>query len=123
MVPQPCPNGTFTPPDLRGLKEEGECLPCPPGHFCRSGRILGHCAAGYLCVLGSSEATPQGLLLDNSSQCGWGVQCAGPCPAGFYCVEGAEEPQACPSQTVRAAPGATMRQDCLPCPPRHWCRE
>ncbi|KAJ8368244.1 hypothetical protein SKAU_G00082720 [Synaphobranchus kaupii] len=123
MVPVPCPNGTFTPPDLRGLHEEGECLPCPPGRFCRAGRILGRCAAGFLCFSGSSEATPQGPPLQDWSQCRRGVQCAGPCPAGFYCVEGAEEPLACPSHTVRTTPGATSRQDCLPCPPQHWCRE
>ncbi|XP_064159371.1 SCO-spondin [Anguilla rostrata] len=123
MVPLPCPNGTFTPPDLRGLQEEGECLPCPPGRFCRAGKVLGCCAAGYLCFSGSAEATPQGPPLQDRSQCRRGVQCAGPCPAGFYCVEGTEEPQACPAHTVRAMPGATGRQDCLPCPPQHWCRE
>ncbi|CDQ62172.1 unnamed protein product [Oncorhynchus mykiss] len=35
MVPQPCPNGTFTPSDQGGLQEERECLPCLPGRFCR----------------------------------------------------------------------------------------
>lgn len=35
MVPQPCPNGTYTPPEVRGLQEERECLPCPPGKFCK----------------------------------------------------------------------------------------
>ncbi len=35
MVPQPCPNGTYTPPEVGGLREERECLPCPPGKFCK----------------------------------------------------------------------------------------
>lgn len=35
MVPQPCPNGTYTLSDLGGLQEERECSPCPPGKFCR----------------------------------------------------------------------------------------
>lgn len=35
MVPQPCPNGTYTPPEVRGLQEERECLPCSPGKFCK----------------------------------------------------------------------------------------
>ena len=48
---------------------------------CRAGKIKGHCAAGYLCMSGSSEFTPQGPH-SNWSQCEWGMQCAGPCPAG-----------------------------------------
>ena len=35
MVPQPCPNGTYTLTDVGGLQDEKECLPCPPGKFCR----------------------------------------------------------------------------------------
>lgn len=35
MVPQPCPNGTYTQANQGGLQEERECLPCPPGQFCR----------------------------------------------------------------------------------------
>lgn len=43
MVPQPCPNGTYTHSNQTGLQEEKECLPCPPGTFCRySGSILHH---------------------------------------------------------------------------------
>ncbi|XP_069004490.1 multiple epidermal growth factor-like domains protein 6, partial [Embiotoca jacksoni] len=60
MVPQPCPNGTYTVSNQGGLQEERECSPCPPGKFCRAGRIQGVCAAGYLCVSGSADFTPQG---------------------------------------------------------------
>lgn len=35
MVPQPCPNGTYTLPGVEGLQNERECLACPPGKFCR----------------------------------------------------------------------------------------
>lgn len=35
MVPQPCPNGTYTHSNQSGLQEDKECLPCPPGRFCR----------------------------------------------------------------------------------------
>lgn len=115
MVPQPCPNGTYTPPDVGGLQNEKECLACPPGKFCRlsnqlsgtlcsqikiylfmhfkmnlmekpfvfrGGQIRGLCAAGYLCISGSLDFTPQSPVMPNTSQCEWGVQCAGPCPAG-----------------------------------------
>lgn len=47
----------------------------------RAGRIQGVCAAGYLCVSGSADVTPQGLP-SKWSQCEWRVQCAGPCPPG-----------------------------------------
>nr|XP_019605134.1 PREDICTED: signal peptide, CUB and EGF-like domain-containing protein 3 [Rhinolophus sinicus] len=34
--PPPCPPGTFTPQDTAGLREQGDCSVCPPGHYCRS---------------------------------------------------------------------------------------
>nr|XP_025037218.1 sushi, von Willebrand factor type A, EGF and pentraxin domain-containing protein 1-like [Pelodiscus sinensis] len=46
LVPSPCPDGTFTLPDMIGLREERECLACSPGHYCRGGRLEGKCAAG-----------------------------------------------------------------------------
>ncbi|XP_067364271.1 uncharacterized protein si:ch211-286b4.4 [Channa argus] len=121
MVPQPCPNGTYTDSNQRGLQEERECLPCPPGKFCRAGRIQGVCAAGYLCVSGSADFTPQGPMY-NMTQCQLGMQCAGPCPPGFYCPEGTEEAQLCPANTVRIFSGGASVQDCLPCPPQYWCK-
>ncbi|XP_029373686.1 uncharacterized protein LOC115053250 isoform X2 [Echeneis naucrates] len=121
MVPQPCPDGTYTHSNQGGLQEERECLPCPSGRFCRAGRIQGMCAAGYICVSGSADFNPQGLV-SNFTQCQWGMQCAGPCPSGFYCPEGTEVALLCPANTIRSSPGGTGRQDCLPCPPQHWCK-
>ncbi|XP_049323141.1 zonadhesin isoform X1 [Astyanax mexicanus] len=123
MVPQPCPNGTYTPLDVGGLQDEKECLSCPPGRFCRGGQIKGVCAAGYLCISGSSDFTPQGRAPADRSRCEWGMQCAGPCPAGFYCPEAADQPHPCPANTVKETPGGSSIQDCLPCPPKHWCKE
>ncbi|KAM6987470.1 uncharacterized protein LKV04_010315 [Tautogolabrus adspersus] len=121
MVPQPCPNGTYTHSNQGGLQEERECSPCPPGRFCRAGRIQGVCAAGYLCVSGSAEFTPQTPMF-NLTQCQWGMQCAGPCPPGFFCPEGMVEAQSCPVNTIRTSPGGASLQDCLSCPPQHWCK-
>ncbi|KAE8295324.1 hypothetical protein D5F01_LYC06250 [Larimichthys crocea] len=121
MVPHPCPNGTYTHSNQGGLQEERECLPCPPGKFCRAGRIQGECAAGYLCVSGSADFTPQGPM-SNLTQCQWGMQCAGPCPSGFYCPMGTEEAELCPANTFRNSPGGAGLQDCLPCPPQYWCQ-
>ncbi|KAM4567238.1 uncharacterized protein PAE49_010636 isoform 2-T2 [Odontesthes bonariensis] len=121
MVPQPCPNGTYTHPNQEGLQDETECLPCPPGKFCRAGKIQGACAAGYLCVSGSADFTPQGPV-SQLGLCQWGVQCAGPCPPGFYCPGGTELAQLCPANTVRSSPGGVSLQDCLPCPLQFWCK-
>ncbi|KAK3560704.1 hypothetical protein QTP86_014744, partial [Hemibagrus guttatus] len=123
MVPHPCPNGTYTPSDVRGLQNERECLACPPGKYCRSGQIRGLCAAGYVCISGSSDFMPQGPVMSNTSQCDWGVRCAGPCPAGFYCPKGTEKPQPCPVNTIKQTLGGSSIHDCLSCPPRHWCKE
>ncbi|XP_028816958.1 zonadhesin [Denticeps clupeoides] len=123
MVPLLCPNGTFTPPDHGGLQDERECLPCPSGRYCRSGKIQGNCAAGYLCISGSPEPTPQASNeMTNGTLCQWGVQCAGLCPAGFYCAEGTEKAKPCPENTLRSLAGAGSESDCLPCPPKYWCR-
>ncbi|KAM9734328.1 uncharacterized protein ACNS7B_016072 [Menidia menidia] len=121
MVPQPCPKGTYSHPNRGGLQNERECLPCPPGKFCRAGKIQGACAAGYLCVSGSADFTPQGPVSQLAS-CQWGAQCAGPCPPGFYCPEGTELAQLCPANTIRSSPGAVSQMDCLPCPPQYWCK-
>ncbi|XP_061449373.1 uncharacterized protein LOC133368775 [Rhineura floridana] len=124
LVPHPCPEGTYTPPDLSGLWEEKGCLLCPAGHFCREGRVEGRCAAGYFCQEGSSDATPQGYNFTWSplAHCLWGQMCAGPCPAGFYCPEGSEAPIPCSDDTIGSLPGARQREDCLPCPPGRWCK-
>ncbi|XP_021231889.1 SCO-spondin-like isoform X4 [Numida meleagris] len=124
QFPQTCPEGTFTPPNMTGLWNEKQCLPCLPGHYCRHGQLVGKCAAGYFCLAGSSQATPQGpgFSWRFPSGCQWGQACAGLCPAGFYCLEGSELPIPCPANTIRDVPGAGQREDCLPCPPGHWCK-
>ncbi|XP_061917834.1 uncharacterized protein si:ch211-286b4.4 [Entelurus aequoreus] len=121
MVPHPCPSGSYTDPNVGGLQEDRQCSPCPPGRFCKAGRIQGTCAAGYLCVSGSADFTPQGSIPD-PTQCQWGMQCAGPCPPGFYCPGGTDKAVMCPENTLRRHPGGASAQDCLACPPQHWCQ-
>ncbi|XP_032305021.1 zonadhesin-like isoform X2 [Coturnix japonica] len=124
QFPQTCPEGTFTLPNMTGLWNEKQCLPCLPGHYCRHGQLVGKCAAGYFCLAGSSQPTPQGpgFSWRFLSGCQWGQACAGLCPAGFYCLEGSELPIPCPANTIRDVPGAGKKEDCLPCPPGHWCK-
>ncbi|TMS07192.1 Signal peptide, CUB and EGF-like domain-containing protein 1 [Larimichthys crocea] len=131
----PCPTGEYQP-----NPGSDSCIPCRPGFYCeeaivgdpwpcpttlilpcRAGRIQGECAAGYLCVSGSADFTPQGPM-SNLTQCQWGMQCAGPCPSGFYCPMGTEEAELCPANTFRNSPGGAGLQDCLPCPPQYWCQ-
>ncbi|XP_075462631.1 uncharacterized protein LOC142498007 [Ascaphus truei] len=125
LYPFPCPDGTFTARDESGLREKGECLPCPPGQYCRGGKLQGPCAAGHFCLAGSSEYTPyvQNFSRSSLSECHWGQMCAAICPAGFYCPEGTILPKPCPANTLRASPGARHREDCLSCPLGHWCKE
>ncbi|XP_063291751.1 zonadhesin-like [Pelobates fuscus] len=125
LYPLTCPNGTYTLSERGGLREKGECLPCPPGKYCRGGKLQGACSAGHFCLSGSSEYTPYGQNFSRSSlnECRWGQMCAGICPAGFYCQEGTVLPHPCPANTLRMAPGARHRNDCLPCPQGYWCRE
>ncbi|XP_069750653.1 uncharacterized protein [Narcine bancroftii] len=111
---------------MSGLKEEKQCLPCPPGKYCSDGRIQGNCAAGYFCLAGSFNFTPYGILPDATADinpCKWGQLCAGLCPPGFYCPEGTEVAHPCPLNTIRSLAGGRQQEDCQPCPPGYWCKE
>lgn len=68
--------GTYNPQE--GVKEAGDCLPCPPGKFCNVTGLStpsGDCMAGFLCQESSSNPAPND-----------GVN--GPCPEGHYCIDG-----------------------------------
>lgn len=77
--PEPCPIGRYS--ENSGLKKESECQPCPPGKYCESSGLKElkdppNCDAGYVCVGGSSTATP------TDGNTGY------KCPKGFYCPPG-----------------------------------
>ena len=36
-IPKSCPNGTFTYDNDTGLETAGDCRPCIPGSYCKSG--------------------------------------------------------------------------------------
>ncbi|XP_068098135.1 neurogenic locus notch homolog protein 1-like [Hyperolius riggenbachi] len=125
LYPLPFPNGTFTPMDVIGLREKGECLPCPPGQYCRGGKLQGPCAAGHFCLSGSSEFTPyfQNFSRTTLTECNLGQMCAGICPPGFYCEVGTVLPRPCPADTLRSTQGARHKEECLTCPTGFWCKE
>ena len=119
-----CPNGTFTYENETNLEIDDECRPCPAGQYCRHGFVSGECSAGYYCLAGSEDYTPDDYDSDDLTAlaCVPNTHCAGACPAGNYCPEGVEMPIACPEHTLREIPGARALNDCLPCPAGYWCR-
>ncbi|XP_071958404.1 uncharacterized protein [Antedon mediterranea] len=122
MFPISCPNGTYTYDNTTTLKEESECLPCAAGKFCRGGRISDSCSAGYFCLSGSYEFTPDNNSTNpDQDQCPVNTMCAGPCPAGYYCPEGIEDPIPCPNITLRDTDGASQRSECVECPAGSMC--
>ena len=90
----------------------------------RGGYIAGDCSAGYFCLSGSENYTPDDVMPDPITRdCDPNTVCAGPCPAGYYCPEGTTDPAPCPEHKVRETPGARMFNDCSPCPAGYWCHE
>ena len=95
-------------------------------HYYRGGYISGECSAGYFCLSGSDEYTPDTAppTADPLSYpCVPNTRCAGPCPAGSYCPLGTKDPIPCPEHTLRNETGARMFNDCVPCSAGSWCHE
>ena len=66
---------------MGGTANSSECPPCPAGRYCsHSGPVRSNeppkCSAGYICLGGSSTATPTDNIVGYK------------CPPGFYCEEG-----------------------------------
>ena len=102
-----CPAGTFG--SVIGLKDAGECSPCPGGHFCEAGATpaySGNCSAGTFCP-GSAETASDGE----------------PCPRGHFCPEGSAQPTACPPGTYGASSGLEAEEDCTACDNGMYCAE
>ena len=89
----------------------------------RGGYISGDCSAGYYCLSGSDEFTPEGYPPPANGECTANTVCAGPCPAGHYCLEGTVLPTPCAQHTVRQEPGAANVSECVTCPAGYWCLE
>ena len=56
----PCPNGTYN--NRTNLQSESDCLACSPGYYCgEPGLVIpsGPCSAGFYCLSGAKEASPQ----------------------------------------------------------------
>ena len=81
-----CPPGTWS--NIFGLKQESECLKCPPGQFCHGSEWpTGSCYKGHYCSSGVDIPNPDSI----SNQGDGGI-----CPPGTYCNNGSEVPTPCP---------------------------
>lgn len=119
MVPNICPNGTYTFDNTTGLQEKSECLPCETSLYCRSGQLSGLCVAGYYCKSGAKSDIPSST--NNFTACLPDEECAGFCPTGHYCEEGTLVPTECPEATFRNVTGAEQLSDCDICPAGFIC--
>ena len=106
VVSQRCPLGRYSP--FAGLADVSECISCDPGHYCDDlgqTSVSGTCDAGFYCVSGSTNASPD----------------TGVCPAGSYCPEGSIAPQRCPQGTYSNLLQATSLANCTACSPGRFC--
>lgn len=77
-----CPTGMFTYTSETGYTE---CRDCSATYYCRAGKKIDRCVAGYTC--------PEGLnTVPNPS--------ITQCPVGYYCKKGAIGPTRCPYETM-----------------------
>lgn len=68
--------GTYNP--TLSQNSSAGCMPCEIGMYCDvlgMSEAAGPCSAGYYCISGAQEATPEDGVNNR-------------CPAGFYCLEG-----------------------------------
>ncbi|XP_075695382.1 uncharacterized protein LOC142661742 isoform X5 [Rhinoderma darwinii] len=84
--PQECPVHTYR--ALAGAERAGDCLPCPPGYFCKlSGTVMYEdypCPPGYWCSgMSNPLACPAGTLRTEPGAAS--VQDCKSCPGGYYC--------------------------------------
>ena len=115
-----CLAGTYN-PNSYGTTVSS-CLACPAGKYCDTtglSEYSGQCQAGFLCVSGSSSATPgynsTSTLYDEANSVTNGA-----CPRGYTCATGAIYPQPCSPGTYQPN---TQQTSCIACPTTFYCPE
>ncbi|KAJ8280617.1 hypothetical protein GJAV_G00056950 [Gymnothorax javanicus] len=109
-APEPCEEGTYS--SRRALHNVSQCSPCGGGQYCSGvGRTAptGDCREGFYCRERATSATPA----DGPS--------GGLCPRGSYCPPSSAAPTPCPPGTFSNSTGLTGVQQCVSCPPGHYC--
>ena len=93
-----CPSGHYCP------SASISPVICPAEHFCEENNLAlpsGKCRSGYYCLMGS-KSREQFI-----------------CDVGHYCVNGKKIP--CPTGTLGIIDGLASKNECIPCPPGHYC--
>jgi len=137
-----CPAGTFG--SMERGKDASVCVDCPPGYNCYEGTAnfeLVPCPKGGYCPSGKSViACPAGTFNDDlygksladCKTCPIGHTCSSEtkdggtlCAEGYYCPRGAGAiSYPCPAGTHgNSQTGKKDMNECLPCPPGHYCPE
>eukprot|EP01022_Parablepharisma_sp_SALTPOND_P014589 TRINITY_DN199_c1_g1_i1.p1 TRINITY_DN199_c1_g1~~TRINITY_DN199_c1_g1_i1.p1 ORF type:complete len:4309 (-),score=431.50 TRINITY_DN199_c1_g1_i1:34-12960(-) len=107
-APIPCPSGTTGTNNIFNDDITTGCTVCQPGTYSSSSGGTSKClpcAAGYVCLLGATTATPVDKQIDKGYEC----------PKGYYCPEGTYEPTACPTGTFNNKLKGTTVSSCMPC--------
>ncbi|XP_078539496.1 uncharacterized protein LOC144824222 [Lissotriton helveticus] len=143
--PRPCPVDTIR--ALPGARHKEDCLPCPPGSWCKPGDPFAHpCPPGHYCSgvnhternrpsrpqacpVQTYRALPSAEGPGDCQPCPAGYHCSKPglvtfeghaCPPGYWCP-GSGGPLLCPAGTFHAQAGGASSSDCELCPPGYFC--
>ncbi|XP_026534410.1 uncharacterized protein LOC113419321 [Notechis scutatus] len=144
-APIPCPDDTIG--SHPGAKQKEDCLPCPPGRWCKTrfpmafpcpfgsncqgmnltnplgSRTLQQCPKQIFRTELETEGQPNYQLCMSECQCppaGATTLREYPCAPGHWCPS-RKEAFLCPPGSYRTQPGAISLKDCLPCPPGFVC--
>ncbi|XP_075695378.1 uncharacterized protein LOC142661742 isoform X2 [Rhinoderma darwinii] len=118
--PQECPVHTYR--ALAGAERAGDCLPCPPGYFCKLSGSIGEsfCRAGSYCTsrTGIPQLCPGGYFCPEGSTT-YNTS-AHLCTFPYYCPPGSARRMSCPGGST-ALHGITLRDSeetsCRKCGP------
>ncbi|XP_042328221.1 uncharacterized protein LOC121933064 [Sceloporus undulatus] len=144
-APISCPDDTIG--SLPGARKSEDCLPCPPGRWCKTGNSEAYpCTSGYNCYGMTYTDTDEPRTLQqcpkqafrtelntesasNCQPCSSDYQCPAtaamafgdyPCAPGHWCP-GRREAFLCPPGSYRTQPGALTLEECQPCPSGFYC--
>ena len=81
-----CPAGTYQTTYRSAGVDIEACLGCPETFYCRAGKTIDLCVAGYVCETGFNHTVPNPSI--------------GQCPEGHYCPKGSRSPTRCPFETM-----------------------
>eukprot|EP01029_Cantina_marsupialis_P004430 TRINITY_DN14448_c0_g1_i4.p1 TRINITY_DN14448_c0_g1~~TRINITY_DN14448_c0_g1_i4.p1 ORF type:complete len:2721 (+),score=1122.55 TRINITY_DN14448_c0_g1_i4:133-8163(+) len=110
VTPLNCPLGTRAYPDTTAATRgslETACESCPKGMYGvdEDRLVCETCPAGYVCLGGTSSATPTDVVADKGYAC----------PTGYYCPEGSYQEISCPVGTYNSHIRMSKLEQCLDC--------